>query len=230
LIDERYLKIMSTITLWCHKDSTCRMAEENGDVFMAECIMNERVRNLRLLMILGKKEYLVRWEGYSEKYDSWEPAKHILGKELFAEFKKAKENGFKNAHEYNKHKGKKISKAVKKSTKKLPQRQDASSAKNATAKLPQKYKSCNIKHKKEPSDNDKQESTPDENPEVEGKQMHQVERLFCEHIRKLPLSSTESGQHTGIYSRSNLTIGEFETKADQFLRLLRTAATSNKTS
>ncbi|KAL1245091.1 Chromobox protein [Trichinella spiralis] len=175
------------------------MAEENGDVFMAECIMNERVRN-------GRKEYLVRWEGYSEKYDSWEPAKHILGKELFAEFKKAKENGFKNAHEYNKHKGKKISKTVKKSTKKLPQRQDASSAKNATAKLPQKYKSCNIKHKKQPSDNDKQESTPDENHEVEGKEMHQVE------------------------SRSNLTIGEFETKADQFLRLLRTAATSNKTS
>ncbi|KAL1234865.1 Chromobox protein [Trichinella pseudospiralis] len=61
------------------------MVEENGDVFMAECIMNERVRN-------GKKEYLVRWEGYSEKYDSWEPAEHILGEELFAEFKKAKEN------------------------------------------------------------------------------------------------------------------------------------------
>ncbi|KRX87865.1 Chromobox -like protein 2, partial [Trichinella pseudospiralis] len=207
--------------LFCQKDSTCRMVEENGDVFMAECIMNERVRN-------GKKEYLVRWEGYSEKYDSWEPAEHILGEELFAEFKKAKENGFKNAHEYNKHKGKKFSKTEKKSTKKLLRRQDASSAKNAVAKLRQKYKSCNIKQRKEPSDNDKQESTLDENQEVEGKEeMCEAERLFCEYIRKLPLSSTEP--HTGIYSRSNLTIGEFEVKADRFLQLLRTV-TSKKTS
>ncbi|KRX16038.1 NAD(P)H-hydrate epimerase [Trichinella nelsoni] len=195
-----------------YKDSIQRMAREGSDVYTAECIMNERKRK-------GKKEYLVRWEGYSEKHDTWEPASHILGYELLQEYNEAKKNGFKNAFEYNKHKENQLGKSAAKKSKK---ESNAPSTKNAGEQVRRKHKSGGGKQKSElnASGDDKKEDASVENQEAEGKEESETAKKFCEWIKQLPLSMN-SGPSPGLYSRSNLTIGEFEEKLERFLQLLR---------
>ena len=45
------------------------------DIFSAERIVRKRIRN-------GKPEYLVKWAGYPDKDNTWEPAKNILDPRL----------------------------------------------------------------------------------------------------------------------------------------------------
>ncbi|KRZ83953.1 NAD(P)H-hydrate epimerase, partial [Trichinella sp. T8] len=189
-----------------------KMATGGSDIYMAECIMNERKRK-------GKKEYLVRWEGYSEKYDTWEPASHILGYELLQEYNEAKKNGFKNAFEHNKHKENQLGKSAAKKSKK---ESNAPSTKNAGEQVRRKDKSGSGKQNSElnVSGDDKEEDASVENQEAEGKEESEAANRFCEWIRQLPLSMN-SGPSPGLYSRSNLTIGEFEEKMERYLQLLR---------
>ncbi|KRY20855.1 Chromodomain Y-like protein [Trichinella patagoniensis] len=228
-----------------NSNSIQRMATEGSDIYMAECIMNERKRKIfnrklkRLMSLLtllklsvvsicvikkavdfkGKKEYLVRWEGYSKKYDTWEPASHILGYELLQEYNEAKKNGFKNAFEYNKHKENQLGKSAAKKSKK---ESNAPSTTNAGEQVRRKDKSGSGKQKSElnVSGDDKEEDASVENQEAEGKEESEAANKFCEWIRQLPLSMN-SGPSPGLYSRSNLTIGEFEEKLERFLQLLR---------
>lgn len=53
--------------------------------FIADCIRDERV-------VKRKKEYLVKWQGYPESQNSWEPASHITDKSLISDFNKQKKN------------------------------------------------------------------------------------------------------------------------------------------
>ncbi|CAG11436.1 unnamed protein product [Tetraodon nigroviridis] len=48
-------------------------------VFAAESIMKRRIRR-------GRWEYLVKWKGWSQKYNTWEPEENILDERLFAAF------------------------------------------------------------------------------------------------------------------------------------------------
>ncbi|KRX47860.1 Chromodomain Y-like protein [Trichinella murrelli] len=235
----KYVSLKGTV-LFTYKDSIQRMATGGSDIYMAECIMNERKRKrlMSLLTLLklsvvsicvikkavdfkGKKEYLVRWEGYSEKYDTWEPASHILGYELLQEYNEAKKNGFKNAFEYNKHKENQLGKSAAKKSKK---ESNAPSTKNAGEQVHRKDKSGSGKQKSELNvsgdDKEEDEDASVENQEAEGKEESEAANRFCEWIRQLPLSMN-SGPSPGLYSRSNLTIGEFEEKMERYLQLLR---------
>ena len=50
------------------------MDSEQGDqIFDAEAITKKRERK-------GRVEYLVKWKGWSPKYNTWEPEENILGK------------------------------------------------------------------------------------------------------------------------------------------------------
>ena len=55
----------------------------DGQVFTAESILGKRRKK-------GKIEYLVKWEGWSDKYNSWEREKHILDLSLIEDFEKEK--------------------------------------------------------------------------------------------------------------------------------------------
>jgi len=50
-------------------------------VFAAECTQKRRVRK-------GKVEYLVKWKGWSTKYNTWEPEENILDHRLIEQFKR----------------------------------------------------------------------------------------------------------------------------------------------
>jgi len=55
-------------------------APVDGDqVYAAERLLNLRVRK-------GKKEYLVKWKGWSIKHNTWEPEENILDERLLQEF------------------------------------------------------------------------------------------------------------------------------------------------
>ncbi|KRZ19662.1 NAD(P)H-hydrate epimerase, partial [Trichinella pseudospiralis] len=196
-------------------DSIHNMARERNDIFMADCIMNERIRK-------GKKEYLVRWEGYSEEYDTWEPAAHILGQELLKEFKEAKKKGFKNAYEYNQYKKNHLRKTT---AKKVKKELEAPTTKNAVEQVRRKYKSGCGKQQRElsVSDDDKIEVTSSEEHESDSREESEAEKRFSDWIRTMPLSS-QSGPSTGKYSRSTLTVGECEEKLNRFLKVLRERA------
>uniref|UniRef100_A0A3B5K5X2 Chromobox homolog 8a (Pc class homolog, Drosophila) n=1 Tax=Takifugu rubripes TaxID=31033 RepID=A0A3B5K5X2_TAKRU len=51
-------------------------------VFAAESIIKRRIRR-------GRWEYLVKWKGWSQKYNTWEPEENILDERLFAESRPA---------------------------------------------------------------------------------------------------------------------------------------------
>merc|ERR1712223_1668216 len=55
----------------------------DGQVFTAESILGKRRRK-------GTIEYLVKWDGWSDKYNSWEREKHILDLSLIEDFEKEK--------------------------------------------------------------------------------------------------------------------------------------------
>eukprot|EP00058_Branchiostoma_floridae_P009993 XP_002595481.1 hypothetical protein BRAFLDRAFT_118975 [Branchiostoma floridae] len=48
-------------------------------VFAAECLVRKRIRK-------GKAEYMVKWKGWSPKYNTWEPEENILDPRLLAAF------------------------------------------------------------------------------------------------------------------------------------------------
>ncbi|XP_042859224.1 chromobox protein homolog 8-like [Penaeus japonicus] len=51
-----------------------------GDrVYAAECIQKKRVRR-------GRVEYLVKWKGWSNKHNTWEPIENILDHRLLEAF------------------------------------------------------------------------------------------------------------------------------------------------
>lgn len=53
----------------------------DGQVFTAESILEKRRRK-------GTLEYLVKWEGWSDKFNTWEREKNILDPSLIEDFKK----------------------------------------------------------------------------------------------------------------------------------------------
>ena len=55
-------------------------ASTPGGVFAAEKILKKRYKK-------GRLEYLVKWQGYSAKYNTWEPSKNILDERLLQMFK-----------------------------------------------------------------------------------------------------------------------------------------------
>lgn len=57
------------------------MTDEN--IFSVELIVDSRVYK-------GKKQYLIKWEGFEHKENTWESAKDILCKELIDDFEKNK--------------------------------------------------------------------------------------------------------------------------------------------
>lgn len=55
-------------------------ASTPGGVFAAEKILKKRHKK-------GRTEYLVKWQGYSAKYNTWEPSKNILDQRLLEIYK-----------------------------------------------------------------------------------------------------------------------------------------------
>jgi hypothetical protein len=59
-----------------YRDENLELAEDaEEDEHLVEEILQERVRN-------GKKEYLIRWAGYTKKFDTWEPAENVHADEI----------------------------------------------------------------------------------------------------------------------------------------------------
>jgi hypothetical protein len=52
-------------------DSELQKISKDDDVYKVEAILRTRVKN-------KKKEVLVKWLGYPEKFNSWEPAENII--------------------------------------------------------------------------------------------------------------------------------------------------------
>ncbi|XP_065180722.1 chromobox protein homolog 2-like isoform X1 [Sycon ciliatum] len=52
-----------------------------GEIFDAECIKKRRIRK-------GVEEFLVKWKGYSDKDNTWEPRQNIIDDRLFINFEK----------------------------------------------------------------------------------------------------------------------------------------------
>lgn len=57
------------------------MGDEN--IFTVEKIVDSRI-------LKGKKQYLIKWEGFENEENTWESAKDILCKELIDEFERSK--------------------------------------------------------------------------------------------------------------------------------------------
>lgn len=55
------------------------LTEVGEQVFAAECILKSRLRK-------GKTEYLVKWQDWSSKYNTWEPEENILDPRLIETF------------------------------------------------------------------------------------------------------------------------------------------------
>ena len=53
---------------------------DEEDVYIVEQIQGERTRG-------GKRQYLIKWQGYPTSENSWEPAASILDPQLIADFK-----------------------------------------------------------------------------------------------------------------------------------------------
>ncbi|EEC16696.1 nucleolin, putative, partial [Ixodes scapularis] len=54
-------------------------------VFAAECIQKKRIRK-------GRAEYLVKWRGWSHKYNTWEPEENILDVRLLEAFESSQKD------------------------------------------------------------------------------------------------------------------------------------------
>ena len=57
--------------------------DDLGDdqVFAAEAITKKRLRK-------GRTEYLVKWKGWSPKYNTWEPEENILDPRLIQQYER----------------------------------------------------------------------------------------------------------------------------------------------
>merc|ERR1711863_78882 len=68
----------------CNTIKTRKQSKMNSDlgemVFAAEKISKKRLRK-------GKVEYLVKWQGWGPKYNTWEPEENILDPRLIEQFK-----------------------------------------------------------------------------------------------------------------------------------------------
>ncbi|KAM3716001.1 Chromobox protein [Dirofilaria immitis] len=61
---------------------------DGQDVYAAEKILKSRTRK-------GKTEYLIKWKGWSNQHNTWEPSSNILNENLFTESGFSIPNGFK---------------------------------------------------------------------------------------------------------------------------------------
>ncbi|KAK6031933.1 chromo' (CHRromatin Organization MOdifier) domain protein, partial [Ostertagia ostertagi] len=61
-----------------------------GNVFAVEALLKERKRK-------GKVEYLVKWKGWGNKHNTWEPRENVLDDRLFDEFQKQKQKNKKRS-------------------------------------------------------------------------------------------------------------------------------------
>ncbi|EJD73983.1 hypothetical protein, variant [Loa loa] len=61
---------------------------DGQDVYAAEKILKSRTRK-------GKTEYLIKWKGWSNQHNTWEPSSNILNENLFTESGFPIPNGFK---------------------------------------------------------------------------------------------------------------------------------------
>ncbi|CAJ0597351.1 unnamed protein product [Cylicocyclus nassatus] len=61
-----------------------------GNVFAVEALLKERKRK-------GKVEYLVKWKGWGNKHNTWEPRENVLDDRLFEEFQKQKQKNKKRS-------------------------------------------------------------------------------------------------------------------------------------
>ncbi|CAG7833421.1 unnamed protein product [Allacma fusca] len=55
------------------------LSEVGDQIFAADRIEKKRFRN-------GKVEYLIKWKGWSTKYNTWEPHENILDARLIEAF------------------------------------------------------------------------------------------------------------------------------------------------
>lgn len=55
--------------------------EDTGDTYTVAYVKKKRC-------VEGRIEYLVKWKGWGERFNSWEPEDHIIDKRLIAKFNK----------------------------------------------------------------------------------------------------------------------------------------------
>ncbi|VDN05964.1 unnamed protein product [Thelazia callipaeda] len=74
---------------------------DGQDVYAAEKILRCRIRKKcgdHLRHSIGKTEYLIKWKGWSNHYNTWEPLSNILNENLFTESGFTVPEGFKNGN------------------------------------------------------------------------------------------------------------------------------------
>ncbi len=70
-------------------ESLMELSAVGERVFAAECILKKRVRKQRV-------EYLVKWKGWSPKYNTWEPEENILDIRLLEAFEQSQKKAIKS--------------------------------------------------------------------------------------------------------------------------------------
>lgn len=89
--------------------------EEEGETYTVEKILKKRIRN-------GKIEYFLKWQGYSDADNTWEPRENLDCKELIDEFE---------ANEDRKKKGSSHGSGDKSVEKRKPPKEEVSVKKKA---------------------------------------------------------------------------------------------------
>jgi len=96
-------------------------------VFAAEKISKKRLRK-------GKVEYLVKWQGWGPKYNTWEPEENILDPRLIEQFNDKQEQNSLTNHNKGGRGVSKVKKPEKVLKVKTPEPQKASKNKESTTK------------------------------------------------------------------------------------------------
>ncbi|XP_015926024.1 chromo domain-containing protein cec-1 [Parasteatoda tepidariorum] len=66
-------------------ESDTDMSNLGPNVFTAQCIKKKRIRK-------GKVEYLIKWRGWSQKHNTWEPKENIIDSQLIDAFNAREKN------------------------------------------------------------------------------------------------------------------------------------------
>ena len=79
-VDDKKYKVLKEYTSRKQMMRNKETYEKDIGIYKVSKLVDKRINNDNII------EYLVRWEGYTEKYDTWEAEKRILDKKLIKEY------------------------------------------------------------------------------------------------------------------------------------------------
>ncbi|GAB0096767.1 hypothetical protein DMENIID0001_123330 [Sergentomyia squamirostris] len=113
------------------KKKTDSSSETDGEEYQVEKIMDRRVKK-------GKVEYYIKWEGYPQDENTWEPIDNLDCPELIAQFEKARQSSSKDEDKKEKDSASSSKSKTKPKTNKRKGDDDDSEGENGTSKKSKK--------------------------------------------------------------------------------------------